>query len=69
MRFNSQRVARLGLVLDMVAVLILGFQPMETLWGTGVRAKYSLMNGLAWGWLFLGFGCQFIATFEQRPRA
>lgn len=59
------KLTRLGLMLDMGAAGILSFQPEVTLWGTGTAAKYPALNCLGWLLLFLGFGCQFAASFTE----
>jgi len=62
-RVNPDTLSRAGLILDMLAAVMLGFQPMKTLWDTGTRAKYPWLNFLAWSLLFIGFACQLAATY------
>lgn len=59
------RLDRLGLLLDMIATVIVAFQPMQTLWGTGIRAKFPLLNGMGWLLLLAGFLCQFLETMKK----
>jgi len=52
---------KMGLVLNIIGVMILGFQPNVTLWDTGIKPKYTLLNILGWGLLGVGFLLQLIA--------
>ena len=52
---------KIGLGLNIIGVIILGFQPYVTLWGTGTRAKYPFLNILGWGLLGVGFLVQLLA--------
>ena len=65
-KLTPEGLSRIGLVLGMGSALILGFQPMETLWGTGMRAKFPLLNLAGWTLLFLSFGCQFVASYHEK---
>ena len=44
-------MTKIGLVLNIIGVIILGFQPNVTLWGTGIKPKYAILNILGWGFL------------------
>ena len=47
---------KVGLILNMIGVLILGLQPEVTLWDTGTGPKLAWLNTLGWVFLFFGFG-------------
>ncbi|MFH1198825.1 MAG: hypothetical protein V1650_01495 [Candidatus Omnitrophota bacterium] len=52
----------------MIGVVILGFQPQATLWGTGVRPKIIWLNILGWGFMFVGFGLMLISVTLSRKK-
>ena len=56
---------KLGLILNMMGVIILGFQPYDTLWDAGTRAKVGWLNALGWGCLFIGFLLMLVAEFRK----
>ena len=57
---------KFGLILNMIGVVILGFQPYQTLWDTGTRAKITWLNILGWGSMFIGFGLMLFVEFNLR---
>ena len=55
-----------GLLLNMIGVVVLGFQQRLTLWDIGTKAKYPMLNNT--GWIFLFFGFSFILITEVSER-
>lgn len=55
----------LGLILDMVGALILGFEPQLTLWDTGTH-QIVWLHYLGWGFIIIGFGLVLVSELLQK---
>jgi hypothetical protein len=60
------RMKKIGLILNIVGVVILGFQPNFTLWDSGMKPKFAILNILGWACLGVGFLFQLFANENKK---
>jgi len=59
---------KIGLILNIVGVVILGFQPNLTLWDSGTKPKFAILNILGWVCLGVGFLLQLFAEEGKKTK-
>lgn len=55
-----------GLILNIIGVVIVGFQPMSGTYDTIGLPDYPILNRIGWGFLLIGFGLMLFSEIKEK---